>query len=183
MKRMRHWLVCAVLAAAAGSGLTACSSQPPLPTVAKVDLPRFMGPWYVIATIPTFLETDAWNAVETYALAPDGTIATTFTFRQGGFDGPLKTYHPRGFVRDRTTNATWGMQFVWPIKAEFLITHLDEQYTRTVIGRTARDHVWIMARAPTLPEADYAALVAELRQQGYAVERLRRVPQRWPETR
>ena len=165
-----------------GAMLSACSStQPPLPTVAKVDLPRFMGPWYVIATIPTFLETDAWNAVESYELAPDGTIATTFTFRKGGFDGPLKTYHPRGFVRDTTTNATWGMQFLWPFKAEFLITHLDERYTQTVIGRTARDHVWIMARTPTMAEADYAALVADLRKQGYAVEQLRRVPQRWPE--
>jgi apolipoprotein D and lipocalin family protein len=92
----------------------------------------------------------------------------------------LKTYHPRGFVRDTTTNATWGMQFLWPFKAEFLITHLDEQYTQTVIGRTARDHVWIMARTPTMPEADYAALVAQLRTQGYAVEQLRRVPQQWP---
>ena len=63
---------------ALGAGLAACSTQPPMPTVAKVDLPRFMGPWYVIATIPTFLEKDAWNAVETYELAADGTIATTF---------------------------------------------------------------------------------------------------------
>ena len=134
-----RWLAIAMFGSGMCLGLVACSSQPPLPTVAKVDLPRFMGPWYVIATIPTFLETEAWNAVETYELAKDGTIATTFTFRQGGFDGPLKTYHPRGFVRDRTTNATWGMQFVWPIKAEFLITHLDEHYTRTVIGRRAED--------------------------------------------
>lgn len=162
------------------AGLAGCSARPPLPTVAKVELPRFMGPWYVIATIPTFLEKDAWNAVETYELAADGTIATTFNFRKGGFDGPLKTFHPRGFVRDRATNATWGMQFLWPFKAEFLITHLDERYTQTVIGRTARDYVWIMARTPTMAEADYAALVAQLRAQGYAVEQLRRVPQRWP---
>lgn len=163
-----------------GAGLSACSTQPPLPTVAKVDLPRFMGPWYVIATIPTFLEKDAWNAVETYELAADGTIATTFNFRKGSFEGPLKTYHPRGFVRDTTTNATWGMQFLWPFKAEFLITHLDERYTWTVIGRTARDYVWIMARTPTMDEAQYQTLVAQLRTQGYPVERLRRVPQRWP---
>lgn len=181
MKRFvgrRSWS--ALVWLALGVSLAACSTQPPLPTVAKVDLPRFMGPWYVIATIPTFLETEAWNAVETYELSKDGTIATTFTFREGSFEGPLKTYHPRGFVRDTTTNATWGMQFLWPIKAEFLITHLDEHYTRTVIARTARDHVWIMARTPTMADADYTALVADLRAQGYAVEQLRRVPQRWP---
>ncbi len=180
-KGMRRWGALTALAwLALAAGLTGCSTQPPMPTVAKVDLPRFMGPWYVIATIPTFLEKDAWNAVETYELAPDGTIATTFTFREGGFEGPLKTYHPRGFVRDTNTNATWGMQFLWPFKAEFLVTHLDERYTQTVIGRTARDHVWIMARTPTMAEADYQALVEQLRAQGYATEELRRVPQRWP---
>lgn len=171
-------LVSLSLAALAGCGVS--PQKVTVPVVEKVDLPRFMGPWYVIATIPTFLEKDAWNAVETYELAKDGTIATTFTFRAGGFDGPLKTYHPRGFVRDTATNATWGMQFLWPFKAEFLITHLDERYTQTVIGRSARDHVWIMARTPTMPEADYEALVAALLRQGYPVEQLRRVPQRWP---
>ena len=58
-----------------------------MPTVAKVDLPRFMGDWYVIANIPTFIETGAHNAVESYALAEDGSIETTFTFRDGAFDG------------------------------------------------------------------------------------------------
>ena len=56
-----------------------------------------------------------------YKLDPDGTIATTFTFNAGGFDGPGRLYTPRGFVVDRTSNAVWGMQFVWPIKADYRI--------------------------------------------------------------
>ncbi|MBC7962021.1 MAG: lipocalin family protein, partial [Steroidobacteraceae bacterium] len=48
-----------------------CSaSLPPLKTVEKVDIVRFMGPWYVIACIPTFIETEAYNGVETYRLEP-----------------------------------------------------------------------------------------------------------------
>jgi len=154
------------------------TSRPPLATVPSVDLPRFMGPWYVIACIPTFLETNAYNAIEDYALAPDGTIATTFTFNEGSFDGPVKTYHPRGFVRDPVNRSTWGMQFLWPIKAEFLITHLDPDYTRTVIGRNRRDYVWIMARTPTMAPDVYDGLVRELAAQGYDTSKLRRVPHR-----
>lgn len=164
--------------------LTGCAtSLPPLKTVEKVDLERFMGPWYVIAAIPTFIETKAFNAIEDYRLEPGGTIATTFTFNQGAFDGPPKRYQPRGFVVDRVNNSTWAMQFVWPFKAEFLITHLDSGYTRTVIGRNKRDYVWIMARTPEIPEADYQRLVAELAGQGYDVTKLRQVPQHWPEPR
>ena len=61
-----------------------------LQTVEYVDLERFMGEWYVIACIPTPLEKNIFNATETYRLANDGTIATTFTFRKGGFNGPKK---------------------------------------------------------------------------------------------
>jgi len=63
----------------------------PLKTVDGVDIKRFMGPWYIIACIPTFIETDSYNGVETYRLDPDGTIDTVFTFNQGGFDGPQLT--------------------------------------------------------------------------------------------
>ena len=158
-------------------------SLPPLKTVEQVDIERFMGRWYVIASIPTFIETDAFNAVESYRLDADGTIDTTFSFRKGGFDGPLKTYNPRGFIVDNASNAVWGMQFIWPIKAEYLITYLTDDYSRTVIGRNKRDYVWIMARSPQIPEADYQRIVAELADQGYDITKLRKVPQSWPERR
>ena len=161
--------------------MTGCTaSLPPLKTVDKVDIKGFMGPWYVIACIPTFIETEAYNGVETYTLNSDGTIDTVFTFRKGGFDGPPKRYNPRGFIIDTVNNSTWGMQFIWPIRAEFLITHLNEDYTQTVIGRNKRDYVWIMARTPHIPEGDYQRLVKELENQGYDISKLRKVPQRWP---
>ena len=155
--------------------------RPPLAQVKHVDLPRFMGDWYVIASIPTFIEKQAYNAVESYRLDADGTIDTTFTFRAGGFDGKPKRYTPRGFVRDRQSNAVWDMQFIWPIKADYRIVHLSPDYTVTVIGRTQRDYVWIMARTPHIDQT----LLAQLRQlvaaQGYDLTKLRLVPQRWPE--
>ncbi len=178
---MKMTLAAAGVALSALSGLAGCAAaRPPMETVPRVDLERFQGDWYVIASIPTSIERGAHNAVESYRLAPDGTVETTFTFRKGAFDGPEKTYRPRGFVRDRATNATWGMQFVWPFEAEYLVVWLDPDYRTTVIGRTARDHAWIMARAPSIPEGEYARLVAFLAERGYDVARLEKVPQRWP---
>jgi apolipoprotein D and lipocalin family protein len=159
--------------------LSACSSAPTIPTAKNVDLPRFMGDWYVIANIPTRPERDAYNAVESYKLDPDGSIATTFTFRKGAFDGPEKVMRPRGFVTDEKSNAVWGMQFVWPIKAEYLISHVDAGYTETIIARSSRDYVWIMARKPVLSEADYARLVQMVADLGYDMSKLQKVPQRW----
>lgn len=157
-----------------------CSaSLPPLKTVEKVDIVRFMGSWYVIACIPTFIESESYNAIETYRLDPDGSIDTVFTFNKGGFDGPQKRYNPRGFIVDRVNNSTWAMQFLWPLKSEYLITYLKEDYSQTVIGRNKRDYVWIMARTPQIPEEDYRRLLQELATQGYDLTKLRLVPQRW----
>jgi len=158
--------------------LTACGSVPPLPTVGYVDLPRFMGDWYVIASIPTFLERGAHNAVESYELAADGTIETTFTFRKGAFDGPLKTFRPRGFVRS-ASNAVWGMQFIWPIEADYRVIYLDDAYETTVIGREKRDFVWVMARTPEISRQRYQEVLDLLTAVGYDIDELERVPQRW----
>ncbi len=158
------------------------SSLPPIANEPKVDLERFMGDWYVIANIPTSIERGAHNAVESYRLDTDGSIATTFTFRDGAFDGKLKRYCPRGFVRDDPSQAIWGMQFIWPIKADYRIVHVSPDYQRTIIGRQKRDNVWIMARTPQISEAELQDLRERVAQQSYDISKLQTVPQQWPES-
>ncbi len=138
-----------------------------------------MGDWYVIANIPTFLEKGAHNAVETYAMNEDGTIATTFTFLDGSFDGEKKEYNPKGFVRDTGSNALWGMRFIWPIKADYRIVYVDDDYSQTIIGRQKRDFVWIMAREPNISDADYERLLGIVESLGYDLSKVERVPQKW----
>jgi apolipoprotein D and lipocalin family protein len=159
--------------------LTACATTPTIRTAKQVDIDRFMGKWYVIGNMPTFIEKEAYNAVETYRLDDKGRVATTFSFRKGGFDGERKVYHPKGFIRDNESNAVWGMQFVWPVKAEYVIVYVNESYTQTIIGRSKRDYVWIMAREPQIPEKDYRFMLELLKKEGYDISKVRKVPQRW----
>ncbi|GIS87871.1 MAG: hypothetical protein CM1200mP18_05810 [Gammaproteobacteria bacterium] len=125
--------------------------------------------------IPTLIERDSYNAVEHYQLKDDGTVSTTFTYLKGGFNGPLKSYRPRGFILDHQTNATWGMQFIWPIKADFRIVSLDEQYTQTIVARQKRDYVWLMARTPNISQQDYQKHVHTIESLGYDITKLRKV--------
>jgi apolipoprotein D and lipocalin family protein len=163
--------------------LTSCGSNnlKPIHTVEHVDLNRFMGEWYVIANIPTFIETDAYNAIETYKMNDDGSIATTFTFRQDSPDGELKQYEPTGFIVDQQSNALWNMQFIWPIKAEYRVIYLDDDYKTTIIGRSKRDYVWLMSREPGIDEARYQSLLSFIESQGYDLNKVQRVPQVWPQ--
>jgi apolipoprotein D and lipocalin family protein len=165
---------------AAAAVLTGCATDmPELATVEYVDLDRFMGDWYVIANIPTFVEKGAHNAIENYSMNDDGTIATRFTFRKDGFDGKEKEHNPKGFVTDTESNAIWGMRFVWPIKADYRIIYLAEDYSVTVVGRNKRDYVWIMARDPQISDQTYNELVDFIVSNGYDASKLQRVPQQW----
>jgi apolipoprotein D and lipocalin family protein len=157
--------------------LGGCATRPPLSLAPLVDIDRFMGDWYVIACIPTLIERNTYGAVESYRRAPDGRILTTFTFRDGSFDGPQKSYHPVGFVVPGSSGAVWGMRFIWPIRADYRIMYLDESYTLTLIGRERRDYAWIMARTPVIADDQYSLMEEKLRAAGYDTSRLRRVPQ------
>jgi apolipoprotein D and lipocalin family protein len=161
--------------------LTGCASAPPsglapVTLARQVDLARFAGTWYVIASIPTVFERGAHNATEQYVLDADGTMDTTFSFRADAFDGPLKTYHSRGYVLD-ADHAVWGQQYVWPIRADYRISYVADDYSATIITREKRDHVWIMARTPTISEDAYRRLLAMVEREGYDASKVQRVPQ------
>jgi apolipoprotein D and lipocalin family protein len=165
----------------------ACATNgvPPLAAMdRKVDLERFIGDWHVIGfipiTLPFFSEEDAHNGVESYRLSDEGVIETTYTFRDGAFDGPEKRFTPKGWVYDQETNAEWRMQFLWPFKAAYLIVYLDQDYQKTMIGVPDRNHLWIMSRNPQMSEAEYQWMLDYAASLGYEVERVQRVPQRWP---
>lgn len=165
-----------------GSAAVQAGSLPPIKPVAHVDLPRFMGTWYVIATIPTRFEKNAYNPVETYTLQKDGNVYTRFRFRPGGFDKPVKAIHSTGYVKAGSGNAVWGVQVFWPLKAQYVVAYLKDDYSQLIVARDARDYTWVMARTPTVSPADYDALVAKVKALGYDTSRLRKPPQQWPET-
>ena len=160
--------------------LVGCGTQNnELKTVEYIDINQFMGDWYVISSIPTLLEKNIYNAIENYELNSDGTVKTTFTYNAGSFDGKRKTFSPKGFIADDGSNAIWGMQFIWPIKADYRVIYLAADYSYTIIGRNKRDYTWIMSRKPTMTESDMTFALEFIERAGYDTNELIQVPQRW----
>jgi apolipoprotein D and lipocalin family protein len=155
------------------------SNQAPLPTPDRVDLERFMGRWYVHGYTPILVDKAAHNAIEHYRLDDNAKIQTTYQFRDGGFDGELKTHTPVGWVHDEATNAEWRMQFIWPFRAEYIILHVNDSYTETVIAHPNRKYAWVMLRSNQVSEADYKRLLGKLEAVGYDREVIQRLPQDW----
>ena len=154
-----------------------CRQGPPIRMAEQVNLDLFMGDWYVIANIPTFIEKGAHNAVESYTRKSDKIIDTKFSFNKDSFTGPKKEYNPTGFVTDAPSNAEWKMQFLWPFKSEYIIVYVDPAYEYTIIGRTKRDYVWIMARNPQISNRQLDELIQIAVDEGYSRELIKLVPQ------
>ena len=156
-----------------------CSSHPPLPTPEYVDLERFMGRWYVLGYTPILVDEQAHNAIEHYRLDENNKIQTTYQFRDGGFDGELKTYTPVGWVHDKSTNAQWRMQFIWPFRSDYIILHLAEDYSRTIVVHPGRKYAWIMQREPEISDQEYETMLQILESEGVDRRRITRLPQDW----
>ena len=176
---MKNRIVLSALIACSFLLMSCQSPKNPLPTESYVDLESFMGTWYVVGYTPILVDGKAHNATEHYYLKPNGRIQTTYQYRKGSFDGPLKTFRPKGFIYNEATNAEWRMQFIWPFKAEYLILHYDEKRGETIIGHPNRKYAWIMLREPEHEAATYERLLNQIVDLGYNSEQIQRLPQDW----
>ncbi len=150
----------------------------PLQTVSHVDIPRYMGDWYVIANIPYFAEKDCVDSIESYALRPDGKIDNWFTCRKKSFDAPMKRKATAiATIEDKTTNATWSVRFFKIISVKYLIVDLDPDYQWVAVAHPSRRYGWVMSRSKQLSEQTYQDILAKLRSEGYDTTKFQKVPQ------
>jgi apolipoprotein D and lipocalin family protein len=159
--------------------LSACATSttdrlrlPPLKTVERVELDRYVGTWFEIASFPQRFQRGCTGTTATYTAKPDGEIEVFNRCRKDRLDGEEKTARGRARVVDRGSNAKLEVSFFRPFWGDYWIIDLDPGYQFAVVGHPKRDYLWILGRAPTLPEATYAAILERLRVQGYETGRL-----------
>jgi apolipoprotein D and lipocalin family protein len=152
--------------------------HPPLHTVPHVDLPRFMGSWYVIGTIPWAVEKNNVGTMDIYALRPDGKIDVKYAFHKKTLDAPLQEWKATATVVDKKTNAEWAVQFIWPFQAPYLLIDLTPDYQIATVGHPSRDLIWIMSRSSHMTDTDYARALKNAEIQGYDTSKIVKVPQK-----
>ena len=145
---------------------------PPLETVSHVDLSRYLGLWYEIASFPQSFQRGCTATTATYTLRPDGDIDVLNRCRKGSLDGEEKSAFGRARVVDHTTNAKLEVSFFRPFWGDYWIIDLSDDYSYAVVGHPSRDYLWILARTPTMAEATYLSIVTRLQAQGYETSRL-----------
>ncbi|MEO6846852.1 MAG: lipocalin family protein [Chthoniobacterales bacterium] len=155
--------------------LCGCASQPPLKTVQHVDLKRYSGKWYEIATIPAWFEKGCHNATAVYTPLPDGRIrvinrCVTLRGKESSVTG-IATVVPN------SGNARLKVRFGL-ITGDYDIIALDTtNYRWAVVGHPSRNYLWILSRSPEMDNATYQHLLTLARENGYTLEKLRKTNQ------
>jgi apolipoprotein D and lipocalin family protein len=165
------------MAAGCSTSTTERLRLPPLPTVAHVDLSRYVGTWYEVANFPQSFQRGCTATTATYTLRADGDIDVLNRCRQGSVDGDEKSARGRARVVDRATNAKLEVSFFGPFWGDYWIIDVSDDYSYAVVGHPGRDYLWILARTPTMAEATYERILARLQARGYETSRLVRTIQ------
>ena len=156
---------------------SASSPMKSLPTVPKVDVPRYMGKWHEVARLPMFFQRGCVQSTAEYGLKPDGTVSVTNRCQK---NGRPKQVRGTATVVDAKTNAVLEVRFnEWlsvfiprAKKGNYFIVWLAPDYSAAAVGTPNRKCLWVLARQPALPVSTYRQIVEHCRKLGFPVEKL-----------
>jgi apolipoprotein D and lipocalin family protein len=169
-----------------GLSLVSCSttrSRVDAPVTAEaVDLSRYIGRWYEIARLPMPFQKANEAAIAEYGANANGTISVhNIAIRPDGSQRDIRGYakvlNPPENTKLTVRFKTWfGPLIPVPRDGNYWILHVDNHYEEAIVGTPNRKYLWLLARTPTIPEANYEALVAKANQLGFDTSRLLRFP-------
>jgi apolipoprotein D and lipocalin family protein len=159
------------------SGDPARARAKPLDVVLHVDLQRYLGTWYEIATIPQRFQKGCVGVTAEYSLRPDGDIQVVNTCHQGVLGGEVRRVRGKAWVVDKKTNAKLRVRFFWPFWGSYWVIGLDTDYQWAVVGHPGRKYFWILSRSPQMEEVLYAEILQLAAAQGYDLSKIEKTLQ------
>ena len=144
--------------------------EEPLDTVKKVDLNRYLGRWYEIATIPQRFEKGCAYTTAHYSIDEEGAIIVKNSCLS---NGQLKVATGKAWVTDPVSNAKLDVQFFWPFRGKYWIIDLAEDYSYALVGHPNRKYLWILSRKPWMERETYKDLLITAMSKGFDISKLR----------
>ena len=142
-----------------------------LPTVASVDLERYLGRWYEIARFDHRFERGCGEVEAFYTLRDDGMIGV----KNSCFlvaENRIKEAHGRAKIVDTSSNAKLKVTFFWPFYGDYWIIALAEDYRYAVVSEPSQEYFWILSRTPTLLDADRDEILTHATALGFDTAKL-----------
>lgn len=164
---------------AAGLGLMACSGGPPPKdhSVDQVDLVRYMGRWYEIASFQPWFQRGCNCTTADYGLMRGGVVAITNACRKGSPTGELDSAIGTAKVVQGSRGSRLKVTFQWPFEGDYWVVGLDPEYEWVLVGHPYKKQLWLLSRQPVMEDALFKSLKAKAAKLGYDVSRLKKTNQ------
>ncbi len=148
------------------------AQTPPVQTVDYVDLDRYLGTWYEVASIPqSFQKKCVKNSQAVYSRVTDTRIKVVNSCRTKS--GKTDVATGRAKVVDRDTNAKLRVTFVkllywvFAFGGNYWVIDLAPDYSYAVVGDPKREYAWILSRSRGISPESLATAVESLKANGY----------------
>lgn len=151
-----------------------CRVSSTLTTVESVDIQKYSGLWYEIASYPTSFQKNCYCTTAEYTLSPKGYVVVENKCKKGAVDGLGTGIKGKAFVVKNTNNSKLKVQFFWPLKGSYWIIGLADDYSWAVVSHPSRNYLWVLSRTKTMDETIYTKIIELIKAKGLDPERLKK---------
>ena len=148
-----------------------------LETVPYVDLDKYAGKWYEIASYPQRFQKGCHGTTATYTNSGQGYVIVENRCHKNSLTGKKSYIKGKAFVEKNSGNARLKVQFFWPFRGKYWIIDLAEDYSFAVVSHPNRKYLWILSRSPQIAESVYAQILNRLEKKGFDLLNLQKTEQ------
>lgn len=143
-----------------------------LQTVANVDLNRYAGKWYEIASFLQRFQKGCTCTTAEYTATDNGYIIVENRCNKDSPTGKQFYIKGKAFVEKNSGNAKLKVQFFWPFWAKYWIIDLADDYSYAVVSHPNKKYLWILSRTGRMDEITYQQITNRLKEKGFDLTKL-----------
>ena len=151
----------------------AMAQLPELQTVPHVDVKKYAGKWYEIASFPLIFQRGCHCTTAEYTMTDKGYLIVENRCNRDSIQGKQSYIKGKAFVEENSGNAKLKVQFFFPFKAKYWIIDLADDYSYAVVSNPNRKYLWILSRTPKMSDAVYEQILSRLKDKGFDLSKLK----------
>ena len=155
----------------------ATTNSQTLQTVSSVDLKKYAGKWYEIASYPQRFQKGCNCTTAEYTLSEKGFVIVENRCNKDGVDGKQSYIKGKAFVESNSGNAKLKVQFFWPFTGKYWIIDLADDYSYAVVSHPNKKYLWILSRTPKMDYVIYQQILSRLKEKGFDLLKLKTTTQ------
>lgn len=146
------------------------SKKEPLLTTASVNIKRYMGKWYEIASFPTTFQRGCQCTMAEYTYNAEGSyVEVVNKCKQGKKWQQIKG---KAYTIEDSNNTKFKIQFFSFFTGDYWVLDLADNYSYALVGTPSRNYLWVLSRTTTLPYETYVCIVEHAASLGFDTDRL-----------